>query len=141
MSRLARLLWLYLGTTIVSDDIAVAEARFPHAPVEVHKGWPEMIHRYFAGTLGLIILGLSVVAVRQRRGSELSGESSGDSSGESSVLPLKALSRAVGFGDMPSSVWHVDGYFEIVAASRIRASFRGLCHAFFALFIGAQVAV
>lgn len=64
-----------------SADIAVAEARFPHAPVEVHKGWPEMIHRYFAGTLGLIILGLSVVAVRQRR-EQASTE-------RQSVLPLK----------------------------------------------------
>ena len=44
------------------QDIAIAEARFPHAPVEVHKGWPEMIHRYFAGTLGLIILGLAIHA-------------------------------------------------------------------------------
>lgn len=44
------------------QQIAVAEARFPHAPVEVEKGWPEMIHRYFAGTLGLIILGLTMFA-------------------------------------------------------------------------------
>jgi cytochrome c oxidase assembly protein subunit 15 len=45
---------------------AIAEARFPDAPVEVAKGWYEMIHRYFAGALGLVILGLAVHALRRR---------------------------------------------------------------------------
>jgi cytochrome c oxidase assembly protein subunit 15 len=41
-------------------SVAVAEARFPESPVEHDKTWPEMVHRYFAGTLGLIILGLAL---------------------------------------------------------------------------------
>ncbi len=49
------------------EQIAVAEARFPHAPVDASKGWPEMIHRYAAGTLGLVVFGLAAVAVRHRR--------------------------------------------------------------------------
>ncbi|TVP58033.1 MAG: heme A synthase, partial [Halomonadaceae bacterium] len=36
-------------------NITLAEARFPDAPVDASKGWPEMIHRYAAGILGLII--------------------------------------------------------------------------------------
>lgn len=47
-------------------QLAHAEEHFPHAPVEAHKGWNEMIHRYFAGSLGLVILGLAVQAVRRR---------------------------------------------------------------------------
>lgn len=35
-------------------EIAKAHAAFPHAdPVEASKAWPEMIHRYVAGSLGL----------------------------------------------------------------------------------------
>lgn len=49
------------------DDVRIAEARFPDAPVEAEKGWPEMIHRYFAGTLGLLVLGLAATAWRQRQ--------------------------------------------------------------------------
>lgn len=42
-------------------QLAHAELHFPEAPVEAHKGWNEMIHRYFAGALGLLI---SVLAGR-----------------------------------------------------------------------------
>ena len=35
-------------------------------PLEPHKGWAEMIHRYFAGTLGLAILILAVWSWRRR---------------------------------------------------------------------------
>ncbi|RBW52049.1 COX15/CtaA family protein [Marinobacter sp. F3R11] len=48
-------------------SIAIANARFPDTPVDVAKGWPEMIHRYAAGTLGLVVFGLAASAVRQRR--------------------------------------------------------------------------
>ena len=49
------------------SHIAIANARFPDTPVDVAKGWPEMIHRYAAGALGLVVFGLAVSAVRQRR--------------------------------------------------------------------------
>ena len=39
-----------------AHEITIAEALFPDAPVEADKGWPEMIHRYFASFLGLLIL-------------------------------------------------------------------------------------
>ena len=47
-------------------DVATAEARFPDAPVETAKAWWEMIHRYVAGMLGLLILAIAVSAVRVR---------------------------------------------------------------------------
>ena len=37
------------------EQVALAEQAFPERPVEAHKAWNEMIHRYFAGGLGLII--------------------------------------------------------------------------------------
>lgn len=48
------------------SQLAHAEARFPEAPVEAQKGWNEMIHRYFAGTLGLLISGLAIHALVRR---------------------------------------------------------------------------
>jgi cytochrome c oxidase assembly protein subunit 15 len=39
---------------------------FPQKPLEAHKAWKEMIHRYFAGTLGLLIGAIAVVAWRGR---------------------------------------------------------------------------
>lgn len=42
-----------------------AEARFPGKPLEAHKAWKEMIHRYLAGTLGLFILVIAVAAWRE----------------------------------------------------------------------------
>ncbi|MBJ6136291.1 COX15/CtaA family protein [Marinobacter litoralis] len=48
-------------------NIAIANARFPETPVDVAKGWPEMIHRYAAGTLGLVVFGLAIASIRHRR--------------------------------------------------------------------------
>ena len=56
----------FIGVPMSEHKQAVAEARFPEAPVEVEKGWNEMVHRYFAGSLGLVILGLAVQALRRR---------------------------------------------------------------------------
>ncbi|MBF6025250.1 COX15/CtaA family protein [Lysobacter niastensis] len=36
-------------------------------PVEVHKAWREQFHRMIAGTLGLLVLGLALLAARKRR--------------------------------------------------------------------------
>lgn len=47
-------------------EIERAEALFPHAPVDTDKTWPEMVHRYFAGSLGLVLVGLAVLAWKQR---------------------------------------------------------------------------
>ena len=56
----------FIGVPMSEHSQTLAQARFPEAPVEVAKGWYEMVHRYFAGSLGLVILGLAVQAVRRR---------------------------------------------------------------------------
>lgn len=43
-----------------------AEQAFPDKPLDSHKAWKEMAHRYCAGTLGILILGISVLAWRSR---------------------------------------------------------------------------
>ena len=49
-----------------SEQIAEAEKAFPERPVEPEKAWNEMIHRYFAGTLGLLILLISILSIKRR---------------------------------------------------------------------------
>lgn len=49
------------------DDIAHAETLFPDRPVEAHKAWNEMVHRYFAGTLGLVILIMFIIAHKEKQ--------------------------------------------------------------------------
>lgn len=49
-----------------ADEIVAANQAFPETPVLRGKTWPEMVHRYFAGTLGLLVLGLAVFAFRNR---------------------------------------------------------------------------
>ena len=48
-----------------AHEIVKAEAAFPDTPVEADKTWPEMVHRYFAGTLGLLILGIAILSIRR----------------------------------------------------------------------------
>ncbi|MBL4661851.1 MAG: COX15/CtaA family protein [Alcanivoracaceae bacterium] len=50
-----------------SSEIAQANMAFPERTVEPHKAWKEMVHRYFAGTLGLIVLGLFIWAFIRRK--------------------------------------------------------------------------
>ncbi len=60
-----------LGVPEQPAEIAKAEQAYPGWRVEVDKAWIEMVHRYFAGGLGLIILILTAFAfivVKQRRG-------------------------------------------------------------------------
>ncbi|ANB19086.1 COX15/CtaA family protein [Dokdonella koreensis] len=46
-------------------EIAHANANFDR-PVETHRAWREQVHRMIAGTLGLLVLGLAVVAAWRR---------------------------------------------------------------------------
>lgn len=50
-----------------ADDVSRAESLFPHAPVEHDKTWPEMVHRYFAGGLLLIIFSLVVISIKAQK--------------------------------------------------------------------------
>lgn len=47
--------------------IHLAEIRFPGLPVDPSKGWPEMIHRYVAGSLVLLVVLLNMINIRYRK--------------------------------------------------------------------------
>jgi len=49
-----------------THDIEAANTAFPETPVESPKAWKEMIHRYFASSLGLFILGMAGLAWQKR---------------------------------------------------------------------------
>lgn len=49
-----------------ADEIARAVAVHPDGPVSTHKAWKEMIHRYFAAALGLLIAIIALWAWRKR---------------------------------------------------------------------------
>ncbi|GHF99704.1 COX15/CtaA family protein [Thalassotalea marina] len=57
----------HLDVPKTAEEISRAEAKFPERPVEAHKAWNEMIHRYFAGSLGLFVLAISILAFRARQ--------------------------------------------------------------------------
>ena len=50
-----------------THEITKANDAFPERAVEPHKAWKEMVHRYFAGTLGLVVLALFLWAFSKRR--------------------------------------------------------------------------
>jgi cytochrome c oxidase assembly protein subunit 15 len=54
-------------TPLGAQSSASAQAAFPLKPLDVGKAWREMIHRYAASTLGLIILVITVLAFTTRR--------------------------------------------------------------------------
>jgi heme a synthase len=72
-------------------EIREAESAMPHGPVTVKKAWIEMIHRYLAMTVGVLILVLAASSIwnawRERRGS----------------VPTSSAS----FGPSPSVAWPV----------------------------------
>ncbi len=55
------------------DQLQQAQMQYPQLPVESEKAWTEMIHRYLAGTLGLlvILLSLSLLVKRLRGNTQL----------------------------------------------------------------------
>lgn len=49
-----------------ADAIDAAHAANPGGPVSHAKAWKEMVHRYFAGTLGLLVLAIAFFGWRKR---------------------------------------------------------------------------
>lgn len=58
----------YGTLTVPQSESAIAHAQvtYPESPVEHGKAWKEMIHRYLAGALGLLVLAIFVQAWRKR---------------------------------------------------------------------------
>lgn len=58
----------YGTLTVPQSESAIAHAQstYPESPVEHGKAWKEMIHRYLAGALGLLVLAIFVQGWRKR---------------------------------------------------------------------------
>ncbi|MGC1548433.1 MAG: COX15/CtaA family protein [Rhodanobacter sp.] len=50
-----------------AQAVASADAAFPDRPYEAHKAWREQVHRMLAGTLGVLVLALALVAAWRQR--------------------------------------------------------------------------
>lgn len=52
---------------MAEHEIHHANEAFPHRPVEIEKAWKEMAHRYLASLLGMLILILAAIAIKNRK--------------------------------------------------------------------------
>ncbi len=84
------------------QDIAHANATFPDRPFETHKAWREQVHRMLAGTLGVVVLALAIVAAWRRRGLI-------------ALLAIAALAAACGVFLYVRQEFAISGVFSIVA--------------------------
>lgn len=57
----------HIGVPQHERDVKQANLAYPDRPVEAAKAWKEMIHRYFASTLGFVIVIMAFLAIRRRR--------------------------------------------------------------------------
>lgn len=57
----------HLTAGAAAQNADAVNAAFPHRPVEYHKAVKEMVHRYFASTLGFVCLVLAAWAIANRR--------------------------------------------------------------------------
>lgn len=59
----------YGSLSVPQSESAIqhAQTAYPDKPIEAHKAWKEMLHRYLAGTLGLLILAIFVLGWRARK--------------------------------------------------------------------------
>ena len=56
----------HVGVPDAAHEVIAAEEKFPERPVEAPKAWKEMIHRYLASTLGLLIVAMALISTRLR---------------------------------------------------------------------------
>jgi cytochrome c oxidase assembly protein subunit 15 len=57
----------HLDVPRAESEVDTANRAWPERPVDTAKAWKEMVHRYVAGALGLLIAGIAFVAIRRRR--------------------------------------------------------------------------
>lgn len=99
-----------------SEAIDNANAAYPDRPLEAHKAWPEMIHRYFASTLGLVIFSILFLCFKARKADP--------------EIPIKiplALAILVVFQGL-LGMWTVTlGLFPTVVMAHLLGGFTTLC--------------
>jgi len=76
-----------LSPSQAADQIEAAARSAPQGPVSLPKAWREMVHRYFASLVGLMILAIVIKALVKRRKDSANHESSAEAIG----LPLVIL--------------------------------------------------
>lgn len=54
-------------TPLGAENNAAAQAAFPNRPLDTGKAWKEMVHRYAAGTLVIIVVVITALAIAYRR--------------------------------------------------------------------------
>ena len=59
-----------LNVPVTADELSQANEAFPDKPLETDKAWKEMTHRYVAGTLGLLILIMCLVAWKNKKNAQ-----------------------------------------------------------------------
>jgi cytochrome c oxidase assembly protein subunit 15 len=59
-------------TPLGAAENAASQAAYPNTPLHVGKAWREMVHRYAASTLGLIIVVITALAISTRKQREVS---------------------------------------------------------------------
>ena len=57
----------HLWVPSTAEEIHIANQAFAETPVETEKTWPEQIHRIFASSLGLLMIGLVIIAFCHRK--------------------------------------------------------------------------
>lgn len=57
----------HLSVDSAAENVDAINQAFPHRPFEYHKAVKEMVHRYFASSLGLLILVLAGLAIANRK--------------------------------------------------------------------------
>jgi heme a synthase len=53
-------------TPLGAENNATAQAAFPNRPLDTGKAWKEMVHRYAAGTLVIIVVLITAIAITYR---------------------------------------------------------------------------
>lgn len=99
-----------------SEAIDNANSAYPERPLQSHKAWPEMIHRYFASSLGLVIMAILVLSIKARCNDP--------------EIPIKlpaALAALVVFQGL-LGMWTVTlGLFPTVVMAHLLGGFTTLC--------------
>jgi heme a synthase len=85
----------YGTMTVPESQAAIEKAQhaYPDKVVEVGKAWREMLHRYLAGTLGLVVLAISIMSWGLRK-QHLSSEH-GSAAGLTTTLLLLVIFQAL----------------------------------------------
>lgn len=57
----------FIAVPASEEAIAAANSAYPERPLEKEKAWAEMVHRYFASTLGFVIMVITFLSFKARK--------------------------------------------------------------------------